>query len=485
MPVERKLRALISTQRVGESVTTKNGIVEQVKELLPLWHQSTQRAIDLDKWYFDELDARDQPVLPNTTPEDVRALREVSSTAWAKMIVDAQSQDCVVDGLRQRESGNTAPAMELWDRNGLRSKQKAVHDAALRHGKAFNLIGEAVGRLDGARTAYIRGKSARTSDAFYRDDADEYPELFLEAVVQRDADGTEHLRVTFVDESKEHRLVVENMDWSRVQYIDYVTHNMGICPVVRFAPNLSLDGRATGEIEPYVNLFRRINQSSMQRLSVERAGAHIIRVLAGIEKPATDAEQRAARLALSVEDLLVLEDPQAKAMSFPATQLGPYIQSRESDIRDLAGVSQTPAFQMLGLSENVGAEGLAAAMHGHYLKGNLTRIAFSESWEASMRLAGFAAGKPEIAEDFQSRVDWAETRSEAFLSLVQGLGQMVQTLGIAPELVWHRIPGWTEADTQNAKKLAQAAEAKEAQKAEEELEAQKELIRAKPAAASQ
>lgn len=481
MAEQRKTRALISTQRLDESPERKRGIAEQVEYLIPLWRESTEAAAALDRWYYNQLEEKDYPKLPKKAGQSIKDLKESSPTGWAKMIADSMTQNLIVDGIRQRSNGDAAPATRLWQQNGLDARQRPVHDGIIRHGKAFNLVGKAVGRLDGKPTAFIRGKSALTCDAFFRDDFDEYPEFFLEGHVQVDDDGERLYRWDFYDDVAHHWLT-SKLDGSGVEYIAYEPHEMDITPVVRGYGNLDLTGRTIGEIEPYITLFKRINQSTMDRLVVQRFGAFVIRWLAGMVAPgATEEDKRAAAVALSMTDLLMLENPQGKAGALPATPLDGYIKSREADIRDLSAVSQTPSFHMLGLSDNVGAEGLAAATAAHMQKNEVWKVALGEFWETSTRLAGHAAGDREIAEDFESRVHWKDTKVESFQSLAQGLGALATQLGIPGEVLWPYTKIMEQPDIEQARRLAEKAKA-EAQM-EADLEADRQ-IRAQTAVAS-
>lgn len=475
MPAQKRTtRALISTQRLDDTPVRKQSISGLVSELIPLWQASTDKAAELDRWYYNDLAPGDLPKLPKKVKNEIKDLRDASLTGWAKMIADAMTQDFIVDGIRQRTSGAEAPALTLWQQNSLDARQRPVHDGVIRHGKAFNLVAPAVGRLDGLPTAYIRGKSALVADAFFRDDFDEYPEFYLEGHIQRDEDGSRRYRWDFWDESSHHWLT-SNLDGSKVEYIAYEPHGMGITPVVRAAGNIDLTGRCIGEIEPYITLFKRLNQGTMDRLVVQRFGAFIIRWISGIEPPETDEAKRAAALALSMTDLLMIPSEHGKAGSLPATPLDGYIRSREADIRDLSAVSQTPSFHMLGLSDNVGAEGLAAAEAAHMRKADLWKIQLGEFWETSMRLAGHAAGMRDIAEDFESRVHWKDTKTESFQSLAQGLGLLAEKLGIPGEVLWQHTRVMEQADIERAKELAEDERARAQMDADLEAERQAEM----------
>jgi hypothetical protein len=469
----RSTVATVSTQRGDQSVTTKNSIAGQVTELAPLWKASTEAAEQWDRWYRNDLGPLDMPKLPRKVTADVKDLRDASSTGWAKMIADSMTQDFIVKGIRQKDNGEAAPAVRLWQQNGLDSRQKPVHDGVIRHGKAFNLVGAAVGRLDGLPTAFVRGKSALVADAYYRDDFDEWPECYLEGTRRVNSDGSREILWDFYDEYAHYWLRSEE-DFSKMEYIAYEPHGMGVTPVVRAAGNIDLTGRVVGEIEPYITLFKRLNQSTMDRLVVQRFGAFVIRWIAGIEEPETDEQKRAAAIALSMTDLLMVTNPQSKIGSLPPTPLDGYIRSREADIRDLSAVSQTPSFHMLGLSDNVGADGLAAAEASHMRKTSLWKVSLGEFWEASMRLAGHAAGRPEVAEDFESRVQWVDTSSYSFQSFAQGLATLATGLGIPGEALWKMVPNFEQPDIEEAKRLRvkEQAEAQAQMQMEADITAQ-------------
>lgn len=471
-------RVLISTQRPEVSTVSaraKRSVVDTLEELLPAWQESTAKAEELDRWYYSELHPTDLPLAPRRVPAGVADLKETSISPWAKMICDSASQDLIVDGFRGGQNQMLPAVQRRWQQNGLDARQRAVHDGVVRHGKAFNLIGKAVGRLDGKPTAFIRGKSARHADAFFRDDFDEWPEFFLEGHQQKNVEGDTVWRFDLYDDVYHYWLSGDLSGKGKVEYIAQEEHEMGVTPAVRATVNLDLAGRAIGEIEPYIYLFKRLNQDNFDRLVVQRFGAHVIRWLAGIAKPSLQSEADAAALALAVTDLLMIENPQGKAGTLPATPLDGYLRARENDVRDLSAVSQVASFNMLGLSDNVGAEGLAAAKHAHTLKLNLFKQSLGEFWEASNRLAGHAAGDAQAAEDFETKAHWKDNTAQSFQGLTQGLAMLAEKLEIAPEMLWGRIPNWDDSDTRQAITLRE--QRKEEERAEAELAAEMDAAR--------
>lgn len=451
-------RRIIASQS-ERSVVKASTVVEQVKEIWDIAQAARDDAERLQGWHDLVLDKRDLPAIPDDAPPDFKKIRETSPSPWGRLIVNTTSQMLAVDDFRLRGTRDSSPAFEVWGRNGLDAKQIPLHNGALTHGLAYNLILPAVGRRDGEVTAMIRGKSALRTTAFYRDDFDEYPEFALE-VPHRENDALlwqgDQL-ITFYDDEAVHYLSIRDKSVDSITYIEGRSHGMGICPLVRFACT-DLEGHSAGEIDPFITLFKRIDQDTNDRLVVQRYGAFVVRTIAGLDKPDTDALQRAARIALGFGDLLVAPDEKTKFGHIPGTPLDGYIAAREADIRDLGGLSQTPSYRLLGLSDNVGAEGIKAADASLDRKIDQIKRSFGQAHEMSMRLAGVAMNDESIADDYTSSAHWAVIDPGSLQSLSQALGGFAEQLEIPPELLWDRIPDWTRDDTERAIALRQQRE---------------------------
>lgn len=461
MPRLRRSRLLIATQRNSLSVAAAASVVGRVKELAPVWLANRYRMVVIDKWARCELDQDMMPVMPNDATDEFRRLRDSSSTPFGRVIVTSVVENTVVDDIRLAESKDSAPAARLWQRNGLDARQVPLHTSAATFGQAYNLVLPATGRLDGEATAVIRGKSALRAVGFYRDDFDEYPEFFLEGEENLDprASDKEQWRLFFTDLDATYELV-SNSDFSEVSLVQVVIrHNMGLCPVVRFANEIDLDGRVTGEIAPVVNLLARIDQDTQDRLVVQRFASWVVRTATGLKRPPTEDETKAMRLALGIGDLLISDSGDTTFGSLPASPMDGHLRARDQDVRDLSSTSQTPSYHLLGLSDNIGADGLAAAEASHMRKIDLRKLTWGEAHEASLRLGGYAMGDDEIANDFESRMHWKQTRSEAFQSLAQAITFLVSA-GVPIEMLVGRIADWNQADTKQMLDIVAANEAK-------------------------
>ncbi len=156
---------------------------------------------------------------------------------------------------------------------------------------------------------------------------------------------------------------------------------------------------------------------------------------------------------LRVEDILVAEDPDTKFGSLPASPLTGFIEAHESDIKALAAVSQTPAHELLGSMANLSAEALAAARASQTAKIGERKITLGESHEQMLRLASWVAGDADGAADFEAQVRWSDTEIRSLSQAADALGKLASQLGVPPEMLWEKIPGFTQTDVETAKSI--------------------------------
>jgi HPt (histidine-containing phosphotransfer) domain-containing protein len=117
-------------------------------------------------------------------------------------------------------------------------------------------------------------------------------------------------------------------------------------------------------------------------------------------------------------------------------------------------VTQTPAHELLGSLANLSAEALAAARASLSAKVEERKHSFGESWEQTLRLAAHINGDADAARDFQSQVRWKDTEIRSLAQAADALGKLATMLGVPVELLWEKIPSWTQQDVERAKALA-------------------------------
>lgn len=443
MPWLSRRRTPTGRVSCGEEVDrllTRVEAVDLFTELHGQWSAEQARLNVIDRY------ARWQPDLPyapNRASDEYRKLRDLAVTPWLGLVVTAVAQNLYVEGFRSGRSADDSPAWRFWQRNGLDHRQIAIHRAALTYGYAFTAVLPSDGGVPS-----IRGVSPRRMLAFYEaPEADDWPVYAMRRLGQR---------WELIDDTAVYQVTtgVEGF-----QVVGVKEHNLGMCPVVRFANMLDLEGRSPGEVEPHIPTAARINQTTFDRLLVQRFASWVVRTVSGMSMPATTEATgetpEQAKLRLSAETLLIAADKDARFGSLPATPLSGFIEAHDEDVKALAAVTQTPAHELLGQMANLSAEALAAARASLMGKVEERRHSFGESWEQTLRLASHAAGDRAGAEDFESEVRWRDTEIRSLNQAADALGKIAQMLGVPAQVLWEKIPGWTQQDVDRAKALVE------------------------------
>lgn len=454
---------------------TKPGTVKgMVQTYWTSFWRSRQHAMGLDAWVtgkqYDYTDDPDSPYYgrpyspKSDTSDEYQNLSALSPSAFGGLVVKTLAQTAYVEGVRMPKSQTNLESWRTWQQNRMDSKQSSIFRAAIGHGAAYCGAIPGSDPLLGGKMAKYVPRSAKRMATFYDDDNDEWPRLAIEAeeyeVRSTGAFSTieRGWNITVWDETALHYLTLKGpgvMNPDDLTYITFEEHGLKVCPVARCVNSVDLDGRTTGEIEPVLPLLRRIDQDVFDRLIVQRFGAWAIRYIAGLAKPENAQEEAAQALALRIDDLLISPDKDTKFGTMGTTDVGPFAAVTDADLRILAAITQTPPHHLLGLSSNLQAEALAAAESGLQRKSGDFRMHAGEFTEQLMRLGATITGNREEAAAFDMQVRWKDTEARSFQSTVQALGMAATQLQIPVEMLWERIPDWTDSDTERAKTLVQ------------------------------
>jgi hypothetical protein len=395
-------------------------------ELLPAYKLDRNVLDRIDGWMrWKPEDAKTKA----TSDKEIKYLKEISKTPWAKLVVESTAQALAVEGLYAPHETieSMDPLWAPWDRNDMETKQGAIHRAACGYGSAYTAT------LPGDTGAVIRAYSPRNMLAVYGDPVeDEYPMYALRVIDQ--GKGRWHYRI--IDEEAVHYLSDEN---GSLTYITHEVHDMGVTPVVRFANQMDLEGRAPGEVEPLIALFARINKTDYDRMLTQHFNSWKIRTATGVDRPENKAEAAKDKMQLRHEDVLVGEEGTIFG-TLDETSMAPFITAHDSDIQALAAASQTP-ITTFGQLVNISAEGLVEARASLRAKVGDRKKAFGASHVRTLRLAAHAERRPEDAANFRIKAKWSDEETSYISQAVDALGKASQMLGVPPELLWDRIPG--------------------------------------------
>jgi hypothetical protein len=424
-------------------------------ELAPLYEQERQKLDRIDRWSRWDHDTPHTP--PQATPE-YKELGLRAQVPWGALIVTSVAQTLYVDGYRGAASEENGAPWRYWQANGMDKRQIAVHRSVLTYGLAYgtSVPGKTIA---GEPMPQMRGVSAREMVAVYDDPAwDEWPTVAMRVRKK----GTLGAVVSVYDNDQMHTINARDGIGGKLEYVGAEIHGAGVCPVVRFTNRFDLEGRAAGEIEPFIPLLGSIDQTKFDRLIVQRFASWIVRTIAGMSIDETTAATKESpeqvKLRLKVEDLLVAQDADTKFGSLPATPLTGFIEAHDSDVKVLAAVSQTPAHEMLGMMANLSAEALAAAKASQTAKSGESKHSFGETHEQWLRLSAHIDGDAEAAADFGSQVRWQDTEIRSMAQAADALGKLAQMLGVPVELLWEKIPGFSQQDVERAKTLVSSDE---------------------------
>ena len=301
----------------------------------------------------------------------------------------------------------------------------------------------------------MRGYSPREMIALYDDPAqDEWPLVAMRVRVV----NADKILITVWDETTQHELIMGGIG-SKAKYLKGIDHPAGVCPVVRFANRLDLEGRSCGEVEPFIPLLGSIDQTKFDRLVVQRFASWVVRTIAGMSVNETTATTKESpeqvKMRLRAEDLLVAADPDTRFGTLDATPLSGFIEAHDADVKALGATSQTPFHEMLGM-QNMAAEAIVEAKAGRAAKSEERRYVFGEAWEQWIRLSAHVDGDEQGASDFEAEVRWKNTELRSLAQAADALGKLAEMLKIPVEVLWEKVPGMSEQDIQRAKLLLES-----------------------------
>ena len=199
----------------------------------------------------------------------------------------------------------------------------------------------------------------------------------------------------------------------RWKEVGRVEHAAGQCPVIRFPNQLDSLGRSMSEVEPILPVQRRIHQSIMDRLLLQRSQAWRQRWVSGIVVDRDEDGKPLNPFKVGADRLLVGDSPDVKFGEFQQADLTGLLRAVDDDIRAVALITRTPPHYLPGSSiSNISAEALTALEAALEARVAERKMLWGESWEAAMRVGGAMVGR-EI--DDEAEVIWAdlELRSDA------------------------------------------------------------------------
>ncbi len=424
--------------------------IDLVRSILwPLALTERKRADRIDRWMRWD---HDEPHRPRASTQEYKDLAARAQAPWGRRVVTAVCDQLYVEGFRASDEQDNAAPWDWWQANGWDARQMAIHEAAVGYGLAYAVVVPGTSWL-GVKQPVMRGLDPSQMVAVYEDPAwDDWPVYAMRAMPTQ-IGSSQAFRLRLYEAYWRHNLVI-TASGDSVKYVDIERHKVPVCPVVRYTNRLDLRGRADGDVEPVIPLLSRIDQTTFDRLVVQRFASWKVRTATGmdIEESAKLAglTPEQVKVRMQVGDILV-GGPDTSFGTLDHTPLDGFIAAHDADVRALAAVSQTPAHELIGQMANLSAEALAAAEASLTRRVTRAKHAIGEAHEQTLRLSALCMDDPAAAADVKTEVHWRDMESRSLAQAADALGKIAQMLEVPVEVLWRKIPGWTQQDVDEAK----------------------------------
>jgi hypothetical protein len=363
--------------------------------------------------------------------QNFRTFLRESRANWCELIANAVAERLQVVGFRFGPGGaSNAHAWEIWQGSSMDADSELVQTDALVCGNAFALIQPEDGNPTGVE---ITGESPFEACVLYQPG-------------NRRRRVAAYKRYTVLDQRTEVVILPDVIvTWHPNGGSPEVEGNpTGIVNLVEVVPQPRSIRPPRSELHSAINFQDRINTTIFNRLVATDYGAFRQIWATGVKlarQIITNPDGSEAVSVLKPFDvganrLLTNENPEGRFGAFTESTLGGYLESVSQDVEQLAAVTQTPPYYLMGGLKNISADAIKASEAGLVAKVSRRALHIGEAWEEVMRIA-LALTEDANANDVAAEVVWKdfETRSEA--QLVDALTKMA-TLGVPTEVLWQK-----------------------------------------------
>lgn len=383
------------------------------------------------------------PWVHSKARERYRDLIKQSRSNFPLLVVDSVGDRLKVEGFRLDEQvADNLVWDKIWQANAMDVFAPVVHRMSLITGTGYVSVWS-----DSDGQPRVRGESP--FEVFHDPDPDDPLRTARALKVWRNTlDGRSYARLMFPDSIVSLSAPLDPhsspdepppASWR----LDGVAPNpLGLVPVVPFLNRPNLDGTGTSEIVDLLDIFDRINTLTAQLMLAAELGAFRIRWATGLEIPRDQDGRPVEPFDVALNRLWINESPDGKFGSFDGTPLEPYQSALDQAIQQVAAISRTPPFLLLGKLTNLSAEALKATESGLVQKVRNRQMTLSESWLAVVRLGLRVLDDPR-ADLTTSEVIWHDPENVSEAARVDALMKL-SSMGLPWRAVmerWGATPG--------------------------------------------
>lgn len=374
-----------------------------------------------EDWAYYDAEKRDIAIGLHTPPQ----LRDLlAQVGLPRILVDAVTERLKIEGFRRGtsspDSKDAEGGDEIWGwykANSLDTGQSLQVKDSLIYGRSYITISapderETEDPLAVPDVPIIRVESP--NDLFAKVDPRTKRVQWAIRKVMND-DGDNVAATLYLKDRTEYYVY----DESELVLEDTVNHGLGVVPVVpatRAASASDLYGSSFISAEVR-SITDAISRSLMNMQTTSELMATPQRMLFGTTVDEVNGDDKTP-LELYASSYLVMENPDAKAMSLPSAELSNYTGAISHLMKLAAAYTGLPPQYLAFASDNPASAEAIKASEAR-LVATCERLAsdFGDAWETAMRIAMLVMGKQLTLEDFQMETVWRNPGTPTYASM--------------------------------------------------------------------
>jgi hypothetical protein len=310
---------------------------------------------------------------------------------WCQLVVDAVEERLNVEGFRYGTDPNAdGDAWKIWQANGLDADSQLAHSEALIKGDSFAIVW---GDRDGKPKVSI--ESPRDVVVAYEPGSRKNRVAALK--LWREGDD---LCATLFTPDFVYKFEKENGGEWEPDFDDadgwMIPNPLGVVPVVQLSNRASLTS-AYG-VSEFLNVMPQQDMVNKLLADMMIASEYIAfpqRYVTGLELQIDENTGRAIKpFEVSIDKLLVAEDPAAKFGTLTAGDLGNYVTGIDTLVQHIASQTRTPPHYFFLGGQFPSGDAIKSAETGLVAKAKRKMRFFGEAWEEVIRLCFKVQGDP-------------------------------------------------------------------------------------------
>lgn len=424
------------------------GVKALLAELIPELQAKRRRL----KGVIEQLRAESKVWAPRGLTREHRYLEGLTHTPWGSKVATTFAQELSVSGYLTASSqpGDNDPAWAMWDK----ARMPLVSDITIR--EAFQYGESFVAALSSSRegSAIAKPLPPHHTVALFDDPVvDVWPRAVLVTTADRKT-GRAIAGTVYAAEWVYNITFPDGLEASSATVVNAWKHKSVDTPVVRFIDEIDSQGNATGKIERILPLLERIKKDTYDRVLIQHKSSWKVRTISGLQdetpdgEPLTDEQRDAMKLRLSVDDILVSSDANAKFGTLDESPLGDLIKAKESDVYELCAISPIPPSAVMpGNISNISADAIAELRNGFENRVSDHKEVLGEAFGWLIRALALQAGQPTDPET-QARIQWQDRSVRSLAQASAAWSQVVAQMKVPAEMVWSKLPGVTQGEVE-------------------------------------